>query len=526
MNDAPQPLEAGIAGQRPPAEVNWRRNLVVVWVSQLFSIGAFSFTLPLVPLYLKEAGLVPPNQVNNYAAWFQTCTSIALMIMSPIWGALGDRFGRKMMLVRANLGGAVALYLMGVAANVHWLLALRVFQGAFTGTTAAAQTLVSCHTPASRQALALGMMAAAVALGDLFGRWMGAEAAAQWGVPAAFKISGAVLLFSTLLVAAFAQERFAPPLKAYRRRQASLPSRWRTGLRAMWRWNFVVVPLMIAFALLGVIGVFDSTVFSLYVDEIGTGLPRLADLAPQARTGWAYRTTGRVMVAAALASTAGSLLTGWVLDRFRGRGFIVLATLLLAGGLMGTAFGRELPRWLGFSEASQGDWVVPTLLLMRIGMGFGFAAVNSAQLVWAGRSMPPERRGTVFGATVTARAVGWASGPMGAAHAANRSGYSMVYVEAAAITLMLLPLLLWLANRLRASASTSTPAAAGGGDAIPSLSAGAVGEAEKNDDVLTPLVPEEAVGIQSTGDMAAYRSVSGRWLARPPSPPGKPESQA
>ena len=35
------------------------------------------------------------------------------MVANPIWGALGDRFGRKSMVIRAMLAGAVTLTIMG-----------------------------------------------------------------------------------------------------------------------------------------------------------------------------------------------------------------------------------------------------------------------------------------------------------------------------------------------------------------------------------------------------------------------------
>ena len=46
--------------------------------------------------------------------------------MAPIWGRLADRYGRKLMLIRASLGMAVVMSLIGMAHNVWELVALRL----------------------------------------------------------------------------------------------------------------------------------------------------------------------------------------------------------------------------------------------------------------------------------------------------------------------------------------------------------------------------------------------------------------
>ena len=46
-----------------------------------------------------------------------------------IWGRLADLYGRKLMLIRASLGMAVAMSLIGMAQNVWQLVALRLLAG-------------------------------------------------------------------------------------------------------------------------------------------------------------------------------------------------------------------------------------------------------------------------------------------------------------------------------------------------------------------------------------------------------------
>jgi MFS transporter, DHA1 family, multidrug resistance protein len=64
-------------------------------------------------------------------------------IMGPIWGALRDRHGRKIMVTRAMFGSAIIIGLMDFSQNVWQLFVLRFIQGALTGTVIAATALVA-----------------------------------------------------------------------------------------------------------------------------------------------------------------------------------------------------------------------------------------------------------------------------------------------------------------------------------------------------------------------------------------------
>ncbi len=135
---------------KPPGSVkpvNWKTNLGAVWISQFISLSAFYFCLPFLPLYLKEKEIIPADQTAFWSGVLIAAAPVSMMVMSPIWGTLGDRYGRKMMLVRATLAGAFVLYLMGVVDNIEALIVLRLLQGAFTGTIPSAQSLVAAATP-------------------------------------------------------------------------------------------------------------------------------------------------------------------------------------------------------------------------------------------------------------------------------------------------------------------------------------------------------------------------------------------
>src|ERR1035437_4579735 len=127
--------------------IEWKRNLVMVGLSQFLSMMGFAFAMPFAPYYIQQLGITEPNELKMWVALFTAAAPLTLAVASPIWGALGDRYGRRIMLLRANFGGMVVLGLIGLVPNVQMLVMLRLLQGVLTGTVNAAQTFVSVQSP-------------------------------------------------------------------------------------------------------------------------------------------------------------------------------------------------------------------------------------------------------------------------------------------------------------------------------------------------------------------------------------------
>jgi MFS family permease len=123
-----------------------------------------------------------------------------MAIASPIWGVLGDRFGRKPMLIRSMVGGAVFVGLMFLAQTPTQLVILRFLQGATSGTVAAATALVAAETPRPRVGWALGVLTSSVALGGAIGPVIGGFAGAAIGLRLVFLGGGILLMLSMVPV--------------------------------------------------------------------------------------------------------------------------------------------------------------------------------------------------------------------------------------------------------------------------------------------------------------------------------------
>src|SRR5437016_13064445 len=148
-------LPSHVSGEVSPS---WRTSLYVTCVAQGVAMLAFGFILPFLPLYLKEIGVTPESAVVFWSGALVTSTGVSLAIFSPIWGALADRRGRKLMVLRSMLIGGLIIALMGLVQNVEEFLVLRILQGMFTGTIAAATALVAGIVPRERLAWSMGRL--------------------------------------------------------------------------------------------------------------------------------------------------------------------------------------------------------------------------------------------------------------------------------------------------------------------------------------------------------------------------------
>src|SRR2546427_6055180 len=186
-------------GVTPPHPVDWRRTLVALWFAEFTAIFGFSFAFPFLSIFIsQDLGVAPGRDLDLWTAAAGSVSGLAMAIASPIWGVLGDRFGRKPMLIRSMLGGAITVGLIFFVQTPIQLVVLRLLQGATSGTVAAATALVAVETPRNRVGWALGVVTSAVALGSAIGPVVGGIAGAYFGLRLVF-LGGGVLLMIAML---------------------------------------------------------------------------------------------------------------------------------------------------------------------------------------------------------------------------------------------------------------------------------------------------------------------------------------
>ena len=96
----------------------WQRNLAVAVFGSFTTLVSLSMLLPFLPLYVEQLGVTSQDEVVQWSGVAFGITFLATAVTAPLWGKLADRFGRKPMLVRAAVGMAIVMSMIGLAHNV------------------------------------------------------------------------------------------------------------------------------------------------------------------------------------------------------------------------------------------------------------------------------------------------------------------------------------------------------------------------------------------------------------------------
>ncbi|WP_297831369.1 MFS transporter, partial [Pseudomonas sp.] len=162
-----------MAAELSSTEQHWQRNLAVCVFGSFTTIIAMTLLLPFLPLYVEHLGVSDPAAVVQWSGVAFGATFLSAAFTAPLWGRLGDRYGRKLMLIRASLGMAIAMSLIGLAENVWQLVLLRLLAGLLGGYASGATILVATQTPKARSGWALGMLSSGIMAGSLVGPLIG-----------------------------------------------------------------------------------------------------------------------------------------------------------------------------------------------------------------------------------------------------------------------------------------------------------------------------------------------------------------
>ena len=111
----------------------WRRNVWALTLTVFVAFVGFQFFTPFLPLYLRELGVTDPSRIALWAGLLAAVTPGVSGILSPLFGRLADRYGRKMMLIRSLSGFVVIVAAMGLVTSVQQLFAARLDHGALRG---------------------------------------------------------------------------------------------------------------------------------------------------------------------------------------------------------------------------------------------------------------------------------------------------------------------------------------------------------------------------------------------------------
>ncbi len=230
--DCDQPVAMRPAAEAPGCvEPAWKRTLYVMFLAQLITAVGFSSIFPFLPLYVKDLGSSTGLSVDLLIGLVFSAQAFTMMLASPVWGALADRFGRKLMVERAMFGGSLILMGMAFVHSAEQLVLLRAVQGLVSGTIGASNALVAAVVPRERAGYAMGLLQTGMGVGVALGPLVGGVVADTHGYAAAFYLTSGLLFVAGIMVWLGAEEHFER-LRGASGAAQSMCRRWRHALCA------------------------------------------------------------------------------------------------------------------------------------------------------------------------------------------------------------------------------------------------------------------------------------------------------
>ena len=186
--------------------INWKKNLYIMWICQFLAMVGMSSIVPFLPLFVRELGVTSIEETSKWSGLVFAGPFFVSLFLSSVWGNLGDKYGRKMMTIRATFGLALAQILIGFSQDINQLFIARMIQGGLSGFLPAAMALIASNTPEEKTGYALGMLQSSTAAGTVLGPLLGGVIADFFSFRAVFFVVAGLLFLVGFAIIFFVKE--------------------------------------------------------------------------------------------------------------------------------------------------------------------------------------------------------------------------------------------------------------------------------------------------------------------------------
>jgi len=359
-----------------PEQPDWRRTLTAATITIAGGGFGFTFVIPFLPLFLaRDLHVTDLGQLAIWSGIAASGSGFATALVAPVWGRLADRYGRRLMVLRATGVAGVMTIALSICQTPLELAIARLLMGLGSGLTSASNALVASQAPKERVAWALGIMSSALAIGAALGPFIGGVLGSFVAVRVVIFAAGVALLLTAVPMLAV---RETAPIGGHRR-----PPRLRAALAATRPGTGRTVAALI---------VAQGLVQIAYYGAQPLVVLRILSL----HTGNAPLLTGITFGLAGAGTGLAGLVYSGPVTRVGYRRFGMATAALMAVALAGAAFAPSL--WL--------------LMAATAVTGLLYGALNPTIASMLGLESPREVQATVFGWNGSAFSLGAAAGPL------------------------------------------------------------------------------------------------------------------
>ncbi|WP_425229522.1 MFS transporter [Sphingomonas sp.] len=171
---------------------------IVVAAAAIDVIG-FGIVAPVLPRLITELGHLDLPAATRVGGWMLAVFAIAQFFAGPIVGNLGDRFGRRPVLLACMLAFAIDYGVQAAAPTLAWLFVGRAIAGLTGAIYGPAGAVIADVSPPEKRAAGYGMLGAAFGIGFVIGPALGGLVATL-GLRAPFIVAGLLAALNALVM--------------------------------------------------------------------------------------------------------------------------------------------------------------------------------------------------------------------------------------------------------------------------------------------------------------------------------------
>ncbi|EPJ9037743.1 multidrug efflux MFS transporter [Serratia ureilytica] len=377
----------------------WKVNLISVWLGCFFTGLAMSQILPFLPLYVEQLGVSDHQSLSLWSGLVFSGTFLVSAVVSPLWGSLADRKGRKLMLLRASLGMAIVIALQGLATNVWQLFALRALMGLTSGYIPNAMALVASQAPRDKSGWALGTLSTGQISGVIAGPLLGGLMADHLGLRVVFFVTSGLMFVSFLVTLFLIKERRITVKKADQ-----------LSGKAVFRslpYPALIVTLFVCTLMIQLANSSISPILTLFIRELSGNVSNIAFVS------------GMIAAVPGIAALISAPHLGRLGDRI-GTARILIAALLFTTGLFAVMAWVNTPLQLG---------------ILRFLLGFADGALMPAVQALLLKYSSDQVTGRIFGYNQSFMYLGNVVGPLLGSGISAMMGFRWVFAVTAVLVL-------------------------------------------------------------------------------------------
>lgn len=377
--------------------MSWKILLAMMATFALMMSSSYTMLIPFLPIYMQSELGATADNVSLWSGVTYAITFAISAFVSPIWGKLSDKMGKKPMIIRASFLLAITYFLGGIVRTPFELFLVRAFQGIASGLWPACLVMMSACVPKNKIGISMGLMQSANICGGIIGPLLGGILATAFGMRNSFYVGAVALSLITVTTILFIKEPPVAPEKEINKAQNT------SYLSFIKDKNILILLLCVCMTNLVILQI--QPIVSLYVQQLSHNSDKAVLL------------TGFIMSLGGIAGALASPLWGKTGQKV---GFYKTITLaFISAGLLMSLQG--VPNSL----------VLFGLMQFLCGLGFSgiFPSANSILVLLT----PPSSRGMGFGSLFSAQMIGGALGPVIGGVIVSFMSFNTVYIISGSI---------------------------------------------------------------------------------------------